>query len=62
MQDLIGWDIWSFSSLVHFYDDFVVNFTIMALIVIGGLGFIVWADFQEKTNLNLRNIACTQRL
>lgn len=33
-----------FSSLTTMYDDPVVNFTIMALIVLGGLGFIVWND------------------
>lgn len=45
--DLMGY-MEPYSSLVHFYDDFVVNFTIMALIVIGGLGFIVWADLRKN--------------
>ena len=45
--DLMGY-MEPYSSLVHFYDDFVVNFTIMALIVIDGLGFIVWADLRKN--------------
>ncbi len=41
----------AYSSLVSYYDDFVVNFTIMALIIIGGLGFIVWEDIRiNKTH------------
>ncbi len=34
----------SFSSLTPFYNDVVVNLTVSALIVAGGLGFIVWQD------------------
>ncbi len=33
-----------FSSLTPFCDDVVVNLTICALIIAGGLGFIVWQD------------------
>ena len=33
-----------FSSLTKYADDVVVNLTIMALIVIGGIGFFVWSD------------------
>lgn len=33
-----------FSSLTTFYDDVVINVTVMLLIVIGGIGFIVWND------------------
>lgn len=36
------------SSLAVFADDWVVNAVIMALIVIGGLGFYVWADIAKK--------------
>lgn len=36
-----------FSSLTLFRDDYIVNITIMALILIGGLGFIVWNDLYE---------------
>ncbi|MBR3988133.1 MAG: Trk family potassium uptake protein [Clostridia bacterium] len=33
-----------FSSLTLFYDDILVNLTICALVIIGGVGFIVWND------------------
>lgn len=42
-----------FSSLTLFYDDILVNLTICALIIIGGIGFIVWNDifnFRQKLN------------
>lgn len=37
-----------FSSLTSVATDPLINFTIMALIVIGGLGFYVWADVIEN--------------
>lgn len=36
-----------FSSFTSYYDDPFVCFTICALILIGGLGFIVWSDITE---------------
>ena len=36
-----------YSSLTHFADDWLVNIVITALIIIGGLGFIVWNDIYE---------------
>ena len=36
-----------FSSLTSYSGNPVINFTIMALIVIGGLGFIVWDDIVK---------------
>lgn len=36
-----------FSSLTGFYDHPVILITIMSLIVIGGIGFIVWNDLYE---------------
>lgn len=36
-----------FSSFTAYYDDPVVSFTICALILIGGIGFIVWSDIAE---------------
>ncbi len=41
--DLFG-QISPFSSLTSFYNDPLVNLTVMALIIIGGLGFIVYYD------------------
>lgn len=36
-----------YTSITRFYDDGLINFTIMALITIGGLGFLVWQDILE---------------
>ena len=45
--DLMG-DKEAFSSFVAFEDDIIVNVTIMALIIIGGIGFIVWDDVKRN--------------
>lgn len=42
--DLMGQYTGKYSSFVFFADDWLVNLVIMALIVIGGVGFIVWDD------------------
>ena len=36
-----------YSSFTSYYDDPFVSLTICALILIGGLGFIVWSDIRE---------------
>lgn len=46
--DLIGTPDDPFASLTGYADDWLVNLTIMALIVIGGLGFFVWGDIWDK--------------
>lgn len=45
--DLLGWQ-GAYSSLVNYYDDWVVNLVIMSLIVIGGIGFVVWDDVSRN--------------
>lgn len=45
--DLMGYQ-GEFVSLVNFYDDWVVNLVVMGLIVIGGLGFVVWDDLKQN--------------
>jgi len=45
--DLIG----NFQSLAPFRNDAVVNFTMMGLIVLGGLGFVVITDIWRKRSL-----------
>jgi len=35
------------SSLTMYYDDIVINIVVMALIIIGGIGFIVWDDISK---------------
>lgn len=38
----------AYTSLVPYYNDVVVNVVIMGLIIIGGIGFIVWDDITIK--------------
>ncbi len=45
--DLMGLEH-PFASLTAYPDDLVVNLTVMGLIVIGGLGFLVWEDLYTK--------------
>lgn len=42
--DIIG----GYKSLIPFAGDFIINFTVMALIVIGGIGFVVILDIARK--------------
>ncbi len=44
--DLMGCDT-PYMSLTGYYDDWLVNLVIMSLIVVGGLGFIVWEDVSR---------------
>ena len=37
-----------FSSLTAYVNDPIVNVTVMLLVVVGGLGFSVWSDFQKN--------------
>ena len=37
-----------FSSLTSYASNPIVNFTIMALIITGGLGFVTWADIKKN--------------
>lgn len=37
-----------YTSLTPFRSDFIVNVVIMALILVGGLGFVVWDDVAEN--------------
>lgn len=37
-----------YNSLVNYYNDWLVNLVIMSLIVIGGIGFIVWDDLSRN--------------
>lgn len=41
--DLMGYFVEG-SSLSHYSDDWLVNLTVIMLIVVGGLGFLVWED------------------
>ena len=37
-----------YNSLSGYYDDWLVNLVIMSLIIIGGVGFIVWDDLSRN--------------
>lgn len=44
--DLMGYQ-GEYSSLINYSGDWLVNLTVIALIVIGGIGFIVWDDVTK---------------
>ena len=46
--DLMGTPDDPFQSLIGWAEDPLVNITVMALIVLGGLGFFVWSDVWDK--------------
>ena len=46
--DLMGTPDDPFQSLIGWAKDPLVNITVMALIVLGGLGFFVWSDVWDK--------------
>ena len=45
--DIMGTKTGEFSSLTGYVSDPVINLTICALIIIGGIGFMVWRDVAE---------------
>lgn len=54
--DLMGIKGTPFASLTSMYGDYVVNIITMLLIIIGGLGFMVWGDIlksKKKKRLSL---------
>lgn len=44
--DLLG-ETAPYSSFVRYYNDWLVNLVLMSLIIIGGIGFIVWDDLSR---------------
>ena len=46
--DLMGAKGTAFASLTSYSDDALVNLTICALIVVGGMGYVVWSDIWDK--------------
>lgn len=58
--DLMGQQA-PYSSLVAYYDDWLVNLVIMSLIVIGGIGFLVWDDVS-KHKLRVRKYLLQTKL
>lgn len=62
--DLMGYQ-GEYSSLVNYSEDWLVNLTIMGLIVIGGIGFLVWDDVSKnkwhfrKYRIHTKMVLCT---
>ena len=60
-----GFDLMGFrepySSLTHYVDDPLVNLTVCALVLLGGLGFLVWREVWEK-RLRLRRYTLHAKL
>lgn len=62
--DLMG-STGAFSSLTSYASEPIINLTIMALIVIGGIGFLTWDDFRtnkwlwHKYRMQSKVILCT---
>lgn len=50
-----GFDIIGNSNLTPYVGNIIVNFTIMGLIILGGLGFGVWVDLVKMIQLKLNN-------
>lgn len=46
--DLLGGYSGQYASFVDFYGDTLINVVLMALIIIGGIGFFVWDDIKKK--------------
>ncbi len=46
--DLMGGYSGEYSSLVEFHGDILINFVIMMLIILGGIGFFVWSDVKKN--------------
>ena len=57
--DLMGTPDDPFQSLIGWAEDPLVNITVMALIVLGGLGFFVWSDVWDSTVSAV--CACTRK-
>ena len=60
-----GFDLMGFrepySSLTHYVYDPLVNLTAVALVLLGGLGFLVWRDVREN-GLHLRRYSLHSKL
>ena len=46
--DLMGTYSGEYSSFVDFHGDVLINLVLMALVVVGGIGFFVWSDLKKN--------------
>lgn len=49
-----GMDILSYTSLMQYQTNVIVNITVMLLIILGGLGFAVWFDITRNLKICLK--------
>ena len=57
-----GFDILGESSLMDYSTNYLVNITLMFLIVLGGLGFTVWLDLLELIKSIINKKKCSKNL
>lgn len=57
--DLMG-QFEPYASITMYYNDILINMVIMALIVMGGIGFIVWDDISNH-KWNIKNTCCIRK-
>lgn len=56
-----GFDILGSTSLIAYNNNLIINFTVMFLIISGGLGFLVWLDLIAKRK-NLSNLSSYSKI
>lgn len=49
-----GMDILSYTSLLEYQSNVIINFTVMSLIILGGLGFVVWFDIARNLKICMK--------
>lgn len=49
-----GIDILGSNSLMNYADNFIINFVVTTLIILGGLGFTVWFDITRNLKLGIK--------
>lgn len=57
-----GFDVLGATSLMAYQSDLLVNVVVMALIIMGGLGFSVWFDLTKSANSILKHRKQSRRI
>ena len=54
-----GFDLFSFEqgSLTGIYNDYLILSVLMVLVIVGGIGFVIWDDIGQKLNKKKRNLS-----
>ncbi len=56
-----GFDIIGANSLIPYQYDVIINIVVMALIIVGGLGFTVWTDIAKSIKLVIKTKSSFKR-